>query len=262
MNTDHRQTGAYPGFGGKSKLRSGGSPLPNELAALIEKDIRRGDLKPGSKLPTESRLAQQFGISRNAVREAIAQLRSAELVETRHGLGTFVSDNPLGRELFSVSRTGIDPAELRQLFELRAEVESGAAALAARFRQADDLKSMQAALDRLSDSIARGVSGNEHDVAFHNQIARASGNRFFAEFLEFYARRVSDAVAIARSNSARVEGWSRMVQFEHEAIYAAIEARSPEEARAAMWMHLHNARRRLGLQRPSEKQGDNHGEPT
>lgn len=259
MRGKRRSATTYPGASGKTELRHAGTPLPNELATLIEKDILGGSLEPGSKLPTEGSLAKQFGISRNAVREAIAQLRSAELVETRHGLGTFVVDNPLGRQLFSVPRSGIDQSELCQLFELRAEVESGAAALAARFRTNDDIKAMRDALDRLSESIADGALGKEHDVDFHNRIATASGNRFFGEFLDFYARRVSDAVAIARSNSARVEGWSRMVQFEHEAIHAAIAAGSPEEARAAMWMHLHNARRRLGLRRPSEQQEDQHG---
>ncbi len=242
----------YPGEPGRAELRSGSTPLPNELAGLIERDILSGRLAPGMKLPTEGKLAEQFGISRNAVREAIAQLRSAELVETRHGLGTFVVDQPLNRHVFSIPRSGIDQTELCKLFELRAEVESGAAALAARFRTTADIAAMRDALDRLSRSMAQGKSGIDDDIAFHNCIAAASGNRFFGEFLDFYARRVADAVAIARSNSARIEGWSRMVHFEHEAVYEAIAAGSPEEARAAMWMHLHNARRRLGLKRPTE----------
>ncbi|MCH8503169.1 MAG: FadR family transcriptional regulator [Ectothiorhodospiraceae bacterium] len=251
MNNDSESV-SYPGEPGRAELRSGNTPLPNELAGLIERDILTGKLAPATKLPTEGRLAQQFGISRNAVREALAQLRSAELVETRHGLGTFVVDKPLDRHVFSIPRSGIDQTELCQLFELRAEVESGAAALAARFRTNGDIAAMRDALDRLSRSIAQGASGIDDDIAFHNCIAAASGNRFFGEFLDFYARRVADAVAIARSNSARIEGWSRMVHFEHEAIHEAIAAGSPEEARAAMWMHLHNARRRLGLRRPAE----------
>lgn len=230
----------------KTLKRSRG-PLPNEVARILEEGILAGKFAPGEKLATEGELARQFGISRNAVREAIAQLRSAELVETRHGLGTFVVANPARKNVFSITRGEVDADELRQIFELRAEVESGAAALAAQHRCEEDLAAMRKSLDLLVRAISRNESGIEHDLAFHERIALASGNRFFREFLEFYASRMSDAVAIARSHSARQEGWSQIAHFEHEAIFDAIAAGSPEEARAAMWLHLNNARRRLGL---------------
>lgn len=230
----------------KALKRSRG-PLPNEVARILEGAILAGKFAPGEKLATEGELARQFGISRSAVREAIAQLRSAELVETRHGLGTFVVANPVRKTVFSIPRGGVDADELRQIFELRAEVESGAAALAAQHRSEDDLVAMRRCLDLLAGAISRNESGTEHDLAFHERIALASGNRFFREFLEFYASRMSDAVAIARGNSARQEGWPQIAHFEHEAIFDAIAAGSPEEARAAMWLHLNNARRRLGL---------------
>lgn len=220
--------------------------LANEVARILEEGILAGKFAPGEKLATEGELARQFGISRNAVREAIAQLRSAELVETRHGLGTFVVANPVRKTVFSLPRE-FDAFELRQIFELRAEVESGAAALAARNRSQDDLSAMRQNLDRLAKAVEMNSSGTEHDIAFHARIAQASGNRFFREFLEFYAARMADAVAIARGNSARQPGWSQIAQFEHEAIYDAIAAGNPDQARAAMWMHLHNACKRLDL---------------
>jgi GntR family transcriptional repressor for pyruvate dehydrogenase complex len=228
-------------------LKGTKGPLPNEVARIIEEDILAGRLAPSEKLPTEGRFAEQFGISRSAVREAIAQLRSAELVETRHGLGTFVVSHPARKNVFSIPRGALDAQELRQIFELRAEVESGAAALAALNRSSEDLAAMRSALDKLSQAISREEAGTEHDLAFHERIALASGNRFFREFLEFYASRMSASVAVARGNSARKEGWSRIVHFEHEAIFDAIASGDPEEARASMWLHLRNARKRLGL---------------
>ncbi|NLO79211.1 MAG: FadR family transcriptional regulator [Xanthomonadaceae bacterium] len=220
--------------------------LANEVARILKEGILAGKFAPGEKLATEGELARQFGISRNAVREAIAQLRSAELVETRHGLGTFVVANPVRKSVFSIPRE-FDAVELRQIFELRAELESGAAALAARNRTEEDLAAMRESLDRLAEAIKTNASGTEHDLAFHERVARASGNRFFREFLEFYAARVADAVAIARDNSAQQPGWSQIAQFEHEAIYDAIAAGNPDQARAAMWVHLQNACKRLGL---------------
>lgn len=228
-------------------LKRSHSPLPNEVARILEEGILAGEFAPGEKLATEEQLAQQFGISRNAVREAIAQLRSAELVETRHGLGTFVVANPARKNVFSISRGASDADELRQIFELRAEMESGAAALAARHRSAEDLAAMRRSLDLLAADTSGSAPAIEHDLAFHERIALASGNRFFREFLEFYASRMSDSVTAARTHSARQEGWSQIAHFEHEAIFDAIAAGNPDEARAAMWMHLNNARKRLGL---------------
>lgn len=228
-------------------LKRSQNPLPTEVARVLEEGIASGKLAPGEKLATEEQLAQQFGVSRNAVREAIARLRSAELVETRHGLGTFVVANPIRKDVFSIARGADDADELRQIFELRAELESGAAALAARQRSVEDLASMRRSLDLLAADTSDSAPAIEHDLAFHERIALASGNRFFREFLEFYASRMAAAVTAARRHSARQDGWSQMAHFEHEAIFDAIAAGNPDEARAAMWIHLNNARKRLGL---------------
>jgi len=69
---------------------------PRKLAqAVVDRlsgRIRRGEFKPGDKLPTESQITQAFGVSRTVVREAMSRLQAAELVETRHGIGTFVRE--------------------------------------------------------------------------------------------------------------------------------------------------------------------------
>ena len=83
-----------------------GRPLPAELAKSLQDDILAGRLEPGSKLPTEKELARSFGVSRSAVREAIAQLRSAQLLRTHHGLGTFVVLDPRRPPLFRLSGHG------------------------------------------------------------------------------------------------------------------------------------------------------------
>jgi DNA-binding FadR family transcriptional regulator len=219
------------------------------VASALERDIFEGRLAPGAKLPTEKALAGQFGVSRSAVREAIAQLRSAQLLQTRHGLGTFVVSNPSRRPLFALSAQGFDHLELCHIFELRTEVEAGAAALAARHRTSTDLERMRAALDRLARAVRENESGSDADMAFHTSIAAASGNRFFEEFLTFFADRMAESISVARSNSARVTGRARLVQHEHQSIYDAIAAGEPEQARTAMQLHLQNARRRLGLSR-------------
>jgi len=224
-------------------------PRSSEVATAVERDIMNGSLAPGAKLPTEKALAETFGVGRSAVREAIAQLRSAQLLYTRHGHGTFVVDDPQRRPLFRLSRQGYDEVELCHILEIRTEVEAGAAALAARYRSAKDLAVMRTALDNLAQTVRHNELGTEYDVAFHNGIAVASGNRFFLEFLALFADRVAESIAIARSHSASVAGRGQLVQHEHESVYEAIAASEPEQARAAMQLHLQNARRRLGLSR-------------
>lgn len=231
---------------------------PTEIATRLERDIFSGLLAPGAKLPTEKQLAETFAASRTAVREAIAQLRRAQLLQTEQGRGTFVVPNPTRRPLFALSAQGIEYGELSEIFELRSEVEAGAAALAARHRTVRDMDAMRAALDRLQEAVRHGQAGNDADMAFHMCIASASRNRFFEEFMAFFADRVARSIAIARSNSARIKGRAQLVQHEHQSIFDAIADGEPEQARVAMRLHLQNANRRLGLdgRRPDNHEGN------
>lgn len=234
--------------------------LPAELASVLERDIQGQKIRPGEQLPTESALARQFAVSRSAVREAIAQLRRAGLVYTRHGSGTYVSETPPRDSVFSLPYGPFDPVELCYVFEIRAEVEAGAAALAARYRSEADLAAMRQCLIQLDQAVSRGRPAAEHDINFHQAIAAASGNRFFIELLEFFAERIVESIIIARSNTAQTGGGlTYRVQLEHQSVFDAIEEGNPEAARAAMHVHLSNARKRLGLQRgasPGTASGD------
>ncbi|MDN3516287.1 FadR/GntR family transcriptional regulator [Aquisalimonas lutea] len=231
------------------KTQGLGKRLPAELASVLERDIRAGHHQPGEQLPTESALAARFAVSRAAVREAIAQLRSAGLVYTRQGAGTYVSQNPSRGSVFSLPSGRFDAVELCYIFEIRTEVEAGAAALAARYRTDTDLAAMRDALQRLDHAVTRGQPAAEHDIRFHQAVAAASGNDFFTELLDFLAERIVESIVIARSNTAQTGGLEHNVQLEHRSVFEAIEDANPEAARAAMHVHLSNARKRLGLRR-------------
>ena len=69
-------------------------PIWPQVAADIERDIRAGTLRPGSRLPTEDELATQYGVARNTVRRAVEDLRERGLLETFHGRGTYVASQP------------------------------------------------------------------------------------------------------------------------------------------------------------------------
>src|SRR5258705_13126306 len=107
---------------------------PMNLAERIVKEltgeIRRGALRPGDKLPTEAQVVERFGVSRTVVREALSRLQASGLVETRHGVGTFVSGRKRDAGLRVAAAEIGNVMDVVSMIELRIAVESEAAALA------------------------------------------------------------------------------------------------------------------------------------
>lgn len=221
--------------------------LPEEIAQVLEREIADGTIRRGERLPTEAELAVQFGVSRNVLREAIARLKRDGLIQTRQGLGAFVSENPpslayrIGTENLSTQD------DLRYVFELRAEVETGAAALAAQRRTEAQLERIRETVNEMGEAVSIGADGVAADAAFHRAIAEASNNPYYRDFMIFLAVSVTQSIAVARHHSARFDEWTPKVQREHERICEAIAARDPEAARRAVRTHLTQAAQRLGL---------------
>ncbi len=130
--------------------------LALELVDALAERIRDGRLATGDKLPTEAAVMAEFGVSRTVVREAISKLQASGLVETRHGVGTFV----LGMGEQAGFR--IAPEQMATLndviavLELRIGVETEAAGLAAQRRTAQNLAVMRAALDEMAAAVEGG----------------------------------------------------------------------------------------------------------
>lgn len=122
--------------------------LADEIAQQIRQKILSQAFEPGQRLPTEFELAQRFGVSRNVVREAIARLKLSGYVETRRGVGSFVAAG--GQANFEILPEDLLRAEaLEQIYQLRVEIEAGAAALAAEHRSEAQLEALRAALARV-----------------------------------------------------------------------------------------------------------------
>jgi len=156
--------------------------LALELVEALGDRIRDGRLSAGDKLPTESAIMGEFGVSRTVVREAISKLQASGLVETRHGVGTFVlslNDAPgfkISPEQFSTLRDVI------AVLELRIGVETEAAALAAQRRTEANLAQMRSALKAITEAVEAGRNAIAADFQFHLEVARASQNSHFADF--------------------------------------------------------------------------------
>ncbi|KND58000.1 putative D-glucarate or D-galactorate regulator, GntR family [Candidatus Burkholderia verschuerenii] len=222
--------------------------LTEEVVAELTERIRGGALQPGDKLPTESEIMAQLGVSRTVVRESISRLQAARLVQTRHGIGTFVLEAG-DQDRFQIEAAGeLTVRDVMAILELRISLEAEAAGLAAMRRTDENLAQMHHALDEFERHIAQGT-GNAvaADVAFHLELAKATGNRYFHSILSQLGNTI---IPRTRVNSAALahndpSGYLDRVNREHEDIYDAIERRDPEAARAAMRMHLSNSRERL-----------------
>ena len=221
--------------------------LSEVVADRLGAAIRDGDFAPGERLPTEKELAERYEVSRMVVREAMSRLRSESLVETRQGLGAFVTAEP-GKDLFRLDADTEAAGNLRHVFQLRIAVEGTAARLAAINGGPDDHDEMRRALHRLKQDIALGRDGTDADSSFHAAIARASGNPYMLRFLAFLGANLRGAIAQARSNTAeRLPDRILIVEAEHEAVLAAIVDGNPAAAEQAMRHHLGSAMERLGL---------------
>ncbi|MBB2925830.1 DNA-binding FadR family transcriptional regulator [Paraburkholderia silvatlantica] len=220
--------------------------LAGQVVDFISERIATRALKPGDKLPTENNLMTQLGVSRTVVREAISRLQAMSVIETRHGIGSFVLEPR--REPFDLD---VVPAstldDVLAVLELRISLETEAAGLAALRAGERDLAGMRTALDALDVVIRTGGDSSGADLEFHISVARATGNRYFVDVLTQMGaaliprRRVDSAGIVHRDPQAYAE----LVSREHESIFDAIARRDPEGARAAMRMHLSSSRERL-----------------
>jgi GntR family transcriptional regulator, transcriptional repressor for pyruvate dehydrogenase complex len=224
------------------------SSLTEKVVATLSDEIRRGTLRPGDRIPTEVAMMKQLSVSRSVVREAISRLQAARVVETRHGIGTFVlaqePDQPVQLPAADLSSM----LDVMAIIEFRIDVEAASAAFAAARRSDHNLGQMRVALERFESELERGSTDTvAHDIEFHLQIARASGNRYFFDVLSQLGRAVSPRTRLGSAEIAQLDQIEtlRTVLNEHQLIYRAIERQDPDDARAAMRMHLSNSRERL-----------------
>lgn len=183
------------------------------------RQIDAGLLAQGDKLISEAQLMHVHQVSRSVVRDALSRLQAKGLVETRHGIGSFVLARPERSE----------NAEDLELLEFRLGMATAAAGLAAGRRSEQALTQMRRALDEF-----HRTGDSEADFHFHRAIASGTGNSYFLDLV--------DSLKSARQR-AQVDRHQRLIEYER--IYHAIAGCDVELAKAAMRQHLSNSLERL-----------------
>jgi GntR family transcriptional regulator, transcriptional repressor for pyruvate dehydrogenase complex len=220
--------------------------LTADLVQALGDRIRDGRLATGSKLPTEGAIMEEFGVSRTVVREAISRLSAAGMVETRHGIGTFVLGHGDAGSFRIAPNQVATLKDVIAVLELRIGVETECAALAALRRTPANLKSLRAALDAFSKALAEGRDAVGPDYQFHLEIARATQNARFADLMATLGGTMIPRARLESTQPSTPErlDYLQRVNVEHESILAAIERQDADGARAAMRTHLANSKER------------------
>jgi GntR family transcriptional repressor for pyruvate dehydrogenase complex len=206
--------------------------------------IVNGEFAVNDRLPSEMELARQFGASRPVVREALARLRDDGIVVSRQGSGSYVKQRP-DTALLQFAPFG-SIADIQRCFEYRVGIEGAATALAAARWDNDDLAEIEGTYADLERCIREGTLGVDADERFHMAVARATHNSYHIAAQLALQPHIGFGMNLTRNLSLlRTDRRLRLVQDEHSAIVEAIRARDGTRARAAMEIHIENARQRM-----------------
>lgn len=207
--------------------------LSNEVANQIVEKIRKEAFEPGTRLPSEFELAEEFGVSRGTVREAVKLLVSKDVLEIRPAKGTFVREHPgMSEDPLGLAFMQDHEKMIRDLLDLRILLECYAAKNAA----VNAVPEQIARMKELADLIDEAEDDNErctvYDIELHKCIAESSGNSA-----------ISTVLPVIRSNMEQFNSLDFERQWDdvnagHRAIIAAIEMHNPMLAEAETIKHL------------------------
>lgn len=207
--------------------------LYKQIAELLEERIRSGAFPVKSYLPPERDLAQQLGVSRTSVREALIALEVKGLITIRVGDGVQVCDT-----VGPVTENRRDRSAIEQL-QARCLIEGELAALAAKNATPEHIARLEKDLADMYRSIPDSVAFLEADHAFHLSIGEAAGNQVLLDQLEFlWALRYQPTFMKFEEHYTNDPSEQTAVLEDHTKIVDAIKNRNPRQARAALNQHL------------------------
>lgn len=215
-----------------------------KLAELVINTLRQrivtGELVPGMKLPTESQLTVQFGVSRTVIREAIAALAAEGSVQSRQGAGVYVLASATST-FNSIGGEGSNKISVAlNVLEVRMGIEIEASGLAAVRRSASQEAAIHEAWNEFGRLLKAGNPTGRTDFAFHRAIAAATNNPFYMEVLDALGSRTipCDVASPWGTESVLTYEYQAGLHEEHRHILTAISSQDADAAREAMRDHL------------------------
>jgi GntR family transcriptional repressor for pyruvate dehydrogenase complex len=214
-------------------------PQYERIAELIAEYIAEQHLSPGDRLPTEQEFAEQFGVSRTIVRDAIKMLTPSGLVRPRRGSGIFVGEEEQQSPHISPFHLASPaaPERINELFEFRSFQEMQTARLAARHITVAELRTIEHFLS-INTEAAKSEDREtflRSDDEFHRSIAIASHNVFFVEAVTSILQLQRWAINILTGGAP---GSSILAVEQHTRLFEAIRDGKPEQAAEAARVHV------------------------
>ena len=217
--------------------------LVDTVVARIREVIEQGHLRAGDRLPTETELSRQLGVSRTVVREAVSQLESLGLLSVQRGRGMFVGSwsGLSGCVKMLRSALALSPKELVQFTEFRNAIECYAARRAAEVATPQDLVELQTLCDEMDRPGREGLEAMQIDFQFHRRLMAITGNELMTNVLEVVQEFALAAMVQTTPQPRDRESSHRR----HQAIVKAIRAGDPDAAEKAMQAHMQHTLRML-----------------
>ncbi|EAQ22960.1 FCD domain-containing protein [Roseovarius sp. 217] len=230
--------------------------LSTAVTRQIEKLILQGILRPGERLPAERDLAEKLGVSRPSLREAVAELQDKGLLSARAGAGIYVAD-VLG-SAFSDALIRLFADHEEAVFDyigFRRDLEGLAACRAARLASDTDLQVIQTVMDKMEAAHKKTNPADEArlDAEFHMAIIEASHNVIMLHMMRSMFQLLREGVFYNRQVMFKQRTTRGALLDQHRAINAAIQARNPETARAAVNDHLNYVEKALADQHKADR---------
>jgi GntR family transcriptional regulator, transcriptional repressor for pyruvate dehydrogenase complex len=213
--------------------------LSDRLARRIRSLIQKGDYSQGDRLPSIMEMASRFGVGHPTIREALKKLETMGIVEIRHGSGVYVSRSDDVLVLASPDYGGeVTKKLLIDLISTRMPLEMQSAADAVRNGTPEHLLEMRRLLTTAAQNLDNDDTLNSVNMAFHRQIAQASGNAVLAQLIDV----LKDLFTSEQRLILGIFGSRERDHQEHLAILAAIEERDETLAVERMRTHLEGVR--------------------
>jgi GntR family transcriptional regulator, transcriptional repressor for pyruvate dehydrogenase complex len=225
---------------GGGSLRDGIRPVSKEtladrLARQIRSLIQRGEYRLGDRLPTIMEMARSFGVGHPTIREALKKLETMRVIEIRHGSGVYVTRSEDVLVLASPDYAGtVTKKLLLDLIRTRMLLEMQSVGDAVTNATAEHLREMRRLVATAAQNMGNDDVLNVVNMAFHRQIALASGNAVLAQLLDVLHDLFTDEQRLILG----IFGSREQDHQEHEGILAALEARDKDLAVERMRRHL------------------------
>ena len=196
--------------------------------------IEENNLAAGAPLPPETFLAQQLGVGRNSVREAIKALESLGILETRRGVGVFVKEFSFAPLLDNLAY-GLQASlrDVEELREIRRVLETGLIDRTIEMIGEEDLAELRKVTERMRQKAERGESFAEDDQQFHQLLFRCQNNKMLSALIDIFWTAFYKASGFANlTNPTPLDTWR-----DHHEIVEAVAAKDVEAARRRLGDH-------------------------